>query len=291
VSGTVIGWRIGEISITPVLEVDAGPVIDGILPDTAAAARRSVKWLRPRFVDADGRSRAVVQAFAIQTGATRILVDPGVGDRKPRPEIPAWSGMHTGFLDRLSAAGFAPAAVDCVLVTHLHLDHVGWLTRMAEDHSWVSTFPGARHLLVDRELDYWLGRPAGPSRDAHAAIDDSVRPVLAAGLVERVAPSNGVAAGVSLLPSHGHTPGHVSVLIESGGQSAVITGDAIHHPVQLVHPELGSASDFGPAAAHRSRVELLERCVSTGALLIGSHFAEPSAGRVVRDGAGYRLDA
>jgi len=134
----------------------------------------------------------VVQAFAIQAGATRILVDPGVGDGKPRPEIPAWSGMRSGFLDRLSAAGFARGAVDVVLVTHLHLDHVGWLTSLAEDRSWVPTFPGARHVLVDRELDYWLGRPAGPSPDAHAAIDDSVRPVVTAGLVERVAPSIGV---------------------------------------------------------------------------------------------------
>lgn len=286
----VSGWQIGEISITPVFEVDCGEVIDGILPDAAAAARRSVEWLRPRFVELDGRSKAVVQAFAIQAGGTRILVDPGIGDSKPRPEIPAWSGMRSGFLDRLSAAGFAPDAVHMVLVTHLHLDHVGWLTRLAADGTWVPTFTRTRHLLVDRELDYWLARPDGPSPDAHAAIDDSVRPVVAAGLVERVAPSLAVAPGVSLLPTHGHTPGHVSVLVESGGQSAVITGDAIHHPVQLAHPEWGSASDFDPAAAHRSRVDLLERCISTGAVLIGSHFAEPSAGRVVRADGGYRLE-
>lgn len=287
---SVTGWHVGEIVITPVFEVDCGHVIDGILPAAAEDARRSVDWLRPRFVDAHGRSKAVVQAFAITSGDTRILVDPGVGDGKSRPEIPAWSGLHTGFLDRLSGIGFAPHQVDVVVVTHLHLDHAGWLTRLAADGSWVPTFGGARHLLVDRELDYWLARPDGPSPDAHAAIDDSVRPVIAAGLVERVSPSLSVAPGVSLLPTHGHTPGHVSVLIESGGHSAVVTGDAIHHPIQLAHPEWGSASDFDPAAAHRTRIELLERCISTGALLIGSHFAKPSAGRVARDGAGYRLE-
>src|SRR5207244_3002981 len=132
--------------------------------------------------------------------------------------------------------------------------------------------------------------PAGPSPDAHRAIDDSVRPVLAAGLVESVEPGLEVAPGVSLRPSYGHTPGHVSIAVESAGESALITGDAIHHPVQLAHPEWGSASDFDSVAAARTRRALLEECVEEGTLLIGSHFATPSAGRVVRESKGYRLE-
>lgn len=282
-------WSVDEISINAVFEVEAGAVIDGILPDATASAKAAIPWLSPRFVDTGGRAKAVVQAFAIEAGGLRLLVDPGVGDDKPRPEIPAWSGMRSGSLDRLKAIGFGPDAVDIVLLTHLHLDHVGWLTRLGGDGQWIPTFWRARHLFVDRELDHWLGRPAGSSPDAIAAIDDSVRPVVDAGLVERVGPATIVASGVSLLPSHGHTPGHVSVLIESADRSAIITGDAIHHPVQLAHPEWGSASDSDPTAAYNSRIDLLERCVSTGALLIGSHFAEPSAGLVIRDGSAYRL--
>jgi glyoxylase-like metal-dependent hydrolase (beta-lactamase superfamily II) len=284
-----VRWAIGDVSITAIFEVDCGAVIDGILPTAAASARSTVGWLRPHFVDDDGRSRAVVQAFGIEVDGLKILVDPGIGDGKPRPEIPAWSGMRSGFLQRLSAVGFAPEEVNVVLVTHLHLDHVGWLTRADEAGGWVPTFVRARHLLVDRELDYWLGRPNGPSPDAHAAIDDSVRPVVAAGLVDRVSPTTRIAPGVVLLPSHGHTPGHVSVAVDSGRSSAVITGDAIHHPAQLVNPEWGSASDFDPVAAHKTRLDLLDRCADSGALLIGSHFAQPSGSKVVRDGSAYRL--
>jgi glyoxylase-like metal-dependent hydrolase (beta-lactamase superfamily II) len=287
----VSDWSVGDISIRAVFEVDAGTVIDGILPDATATAKAAIPWLSPRFVDTTGRAKAVVQAFAIEAGGLRILVDPGVGDDKPRPEIPAWSGMRSRLLDRLTAAGFGPDAVDIVLSTHLHLDHVGWLTRLGDDGRWIPTFRRARHMIVDRELTYWLGRPAGPSPDALAAIEDSVRPVVDAGLVEPVGPSIVVAPGVSLLPSHGHTPGHVSVLLESSDRSAIITGDAIHHPVQLAHPGWGSASDYDATAAHRSRIDLLERCVSTGAVLIGSHFAEPSAGLIVRDGPAYLLVA
>jgi glyoxylase-like metal-dependent hydrolase (beta-lactamase superfamily II) len=287
---SLAGWRIGEITITPVFEADAGAVIDRILPASSDRERLGVGWLRPRFVRPGGRSKAVVQAFAIDVAGLRIIVDPGVGDDKLRPEIPAWSLMHTGFLGRLELAGFNANAVDVVLATHLHLDHIGWLTRLAEDGEWTATFPNARHLLVDRELDYWLGRPIGPSADAHAAIDDSVRPVIRADLVESVHSSFEVAPGLSLLPTHGHTPGHVSIRIESGGQSAIITGDAIHHPAQLAHPEWGSASDYDSSASFRSRTGLLEHCAATRTLLIGSHFAEPSAGRVVHDGEAYRLE-
>jgi glyoxylase-like metal-dependent hydrolase (beta-lactamase superfamily II) len=280
-------WHVGEIEVTPIFEVDAGAVIDGILPNASDQARLAVPWLQPRFIDERGRSRAIVQLLGIRSGDTRILVDAGVGDRKPRPEIPAWSDLRSGLPERLEAAGFGPGRVDLIAVTHLHLDHVGWLTQWTTDADWAPTFPGARHLLVDRELEYWLVSPVGPSSDAHAAIDDSVRPVVAAGLVERVAPGTRIAPGVTLLPSHGHTPGHTSVLIESGGQSVLVTGDAIHHPVQLAHPEWGSASDYDPDVSARTRRALLERCADTGTLLFGSHFAGAAPYRVVRtrDGA------
>lgn len=282
-------WRLDEIEVAPIFEVDAGPVIDGILPDASDEARLAVPWLRPRFVDARGRSRAIVQALGVRSGNARVLIDAGVGDAKPRPEIPAWSNLHSGFLERLEAAGFGPDQVDMVLVTHLHLDHVGWLTRLDPGGGWAPTFPRSRHLLVDRELDYWLARPAGPSVDALAAIEDSVQPVVDEGLVERVAPDERIAPGVSLRPSPGHTPGHSSVVIGSGPLSALVTGDAIHHPVQLAHPEWGSASDWDPAMAARTRRELLEQCARTGMLLFGSHFADALPHRVARSGDAFAL--
>jgi glyoxylase-like metal-dependent hydrolase (beta-lactamase superfamily II) len=164
------------------------------------------------------------------------------------------------------------------------------LTQLTPDESWVPTFPTVRHVLVDRELDYWLSAPTGPSADAHRAIEDSVRPVLAAGLVDRVAPAERIAPGVSLLPSHGHTPGHTSVLIESGGESMLVTGDAIHHPVQLAHPDWGSTSDFDGRQATFARRDLLERCVTNGTLLLGSHFADAVPHHVGRDSTGTAFE-
>jgi glyoxylase-like metal-dependent hydrolase (beta-lactamase superfamily II) len=277
-------WRVGDIEITSIFEVDAGAVIDGILPDATDAARLRVPWLRPRFVDDRGRSRAIVQLLGVRAGSVRILVDAGVGDGKLRPEIRDWSLMRSGTLERLEEAGFGPDHLDLVVVTHLHLDHVGWLTRGATDGAWTPTFPRARHLLVDRELDSWLGFPVGPSADALAAIEDSVRPVVAAGIVDRVQPGERVVPGVSLVPSHGHTPGHTSVLIESRGESMLITGDAIHHPIQLAHPDWGSASDTDAAQAASVRLDLLERCATDGTLLFGSHFAGAKPYGVIREG-------
>jgi glyoxylase-like metal-dependent hydrolase (beta-lactamase superfamily II) len=285
-----VSWLIGEIRVVPVFEVDAGDVIDGILPAAAVPLRWTAAWLRPSYVEPDGRSKAVVQAFAIEIDGLRIVVDPGVGDGKTRPEIPDWSGLDSGFIERLSAAGFAPDSVDVVALTHLHLDHVGWLTTKGPDGGWQPTFPGARHLVEGRELDYWLDRPVGPSPDALAAIDDSVRPVVDAGLSECFSSTVRVAPGVSLVPTHGHTPGHSSVLIESVGASALISGDAFHHPIQIEHPEFGSASDFDPEAAHQTRISILERCAANGTLLIGSHFASPSAGHVIRAERGFRWE-
>jgi glyoxylase-like metal-dependent hydrolase (beta-lactamase superfamily II) len=280
-------WRVGTIEITPIFEVDAGPIIDKIVPNATDQARLAIPWLRPRFIDERGRSRAIVQMLGINVGATRILVDAGVGDGKARPEIPAWSDLRSGLHKRLEAAGFGPDRVDLITITHLHLDHVGWLTHRTADGSWAPTFPRTRHLMVDRELDYWLGSPAGPSPDALTAIEDSVRPVVGAGLVDRVAAGTVIAPGVSLYPSLGHTPGHTSVLIESGGDSVLVTGDAIHHPVQLAHPEWGSTSDFDQGASAKTRRALLARCADEGTRLFGSHFAGAKPYRVLRthDGA------
>jgi glyoxylase-like metal-dependent hydrolase (beta-lactamase superfamily II) len=285
---TAAGWRIGDARITPVVETAADCVIQAGMHDATPQRLLGIPWLRPDFATDEGEMRSVVQAFVVELDGTTVVVDTGVGNGKQRPGLPAWDNLDTGFLERLAAHGVKPGDVDVVVSTHLHFDHVGWNTT-AVAGGWTPTFAGARHLVTETEFRYWAARPDRETADDHAGFDDSVRPVADAGLVDLVADDHQVRDGIRLLPTPGHTPGHVSVLVESAGERAVISGDAIHHPCQIAHPEWGVHADFDPRLAHRTRVELLGRCADSGTLLIGSHFPSPTAVLVARRGRGFTV--
>jgi glyoxylase-like metal-dependent hydrolase (beta-lactamase superfamily II) len=173
-----------------------------------------------------------------------------------------------------------------VVCTHLHVDHVGWNTRLV-DGRWVPTFPRARYLIGRTELEHWKGQPDG---EQHEILADSVTPILDAGLAELVEMDHVVSPEIRLVPTPGHTPGHVSVLIESQGETAVITGDMTHHPCQLGHPDWTPPFDSDPEASARMRWRMFGEWADRPILVIGTHFAGPTAGRVVRDGEAFRFE-
>jgi glyoxylase-like metal-dependent hydrolase (beta-lactamase superfamily II) len=281
-------WQVGDATVLRVAELDAAAALDGLIPGLDPADLTRTSWLTPHFVDEAGRLKGLVQVFVVLIAGRVIVVDPGVGNDKARTAVPGWADLHTDFLDRLASAGVQPDAVDLVLNTHLHFDHVGWHTRFAGG-AWQPTFPAARHVMVEGEFAYWHSTPPGELADQLAGFADSVRPVYDARLVDLVADDHVVCAGVRLVPTPGHTPHHVSVLIESAGRSAVITGDVLHHPGQLAYPQCGPADEFDPDRARASRTALLERYADTETIVIGSHFADPVAGHVRPDGAGFQL--
>lgn len=260
----------------------------------------------PHFAEANGEMHGVIQAFVVEAQGSTIVVDTCVGDGRERRLVPEWNDAQTGFLQRFEAAGFDRNEVDVVLCTHLHVDHVGWNTYWAGS-SWQPTFPNARYLLADVEVAHWESDRSKPARDPAASDDllaaalanfdqdqrqahaDSIQPVLDAGLVDIVPRDHRIGEHVSLVPTPGHTPGHVSVWIRSNGEEAVITGDCIHHPCQIARPGWASAADHDPAKGVATRHELLERLSGTGTLLMGTHFAEPTAGRIEVDEGGFRL--
>jgi glyoxylase-like metal-dependent hydrolase (beta-lactamase superfamily II) len=284
----LLRWQVGNATIVRIGELDATPALDGLLPNLDPAALARADWLAPSFATADGRLRGSIQAFLVAIGDLWILVDPGVGNHKLRTAVAGWDDLHTDFLDRLQAALPDLGSIAYVVNTHLHFDHVGWLTRLV-DGVWQPTFPGARHVMSAGEFGYWRSVPKKELADQNAAFADSVRPVYEAGLVDLVADDHVVIDGLKMVPSPGHTPHHVSLLIESAGQAALVTGDVVHHPCQITYPDWGAASDFDPARCRASRLELITRFAESGTLILGSHFAEPVAGHIRRVGDEFRF--
>ncbi|MCU7826340.1 MBL fold metallo-hydrolase [Kitasatospora sp. DSM 101779] len=282
-------WAVGDLLVHRIDEVELPPqtgpwLLPGATPEVVSAA----PWLQPDFADTDRVLRLASHTFAVAAGGLRILVDTGIGNGKDRAN-PAWHRLATDYLDRLERAGFPPESVDLVVLTHLHTDHVGWNTRTDGD-AWVPTFRNARYLTSRTEWEYWASAELEEPR--RQMFRDSVHPVAEHGLLDPVdVPAGGreIAPGVVLVPMPGHTPGQVAVRLASGGATALITGDCIHHPVQLAAPDIHSHVDIDPALAGATRRKLLADLADTDTLLLGSHFPPPTAGLVRSDGAAYRL--
>ena len=277
-------WQIGGVKVSRVVEMEVTGGSRFILPDATRDACRSYRWMFPQFMDDAGNLVMSIHALVVDTGARRIVVDTCIGNDKER-DIPTWSHLQTSFLADLEAAGYPRESIDTVLCTHLHVDHVGWNT-MLVDGEWLPTFPNARYLVGETEWRYWDDRDPGTQ-----VLADSVRPVIDAGLVDFVPVDHRVCDEVRLEPTPGHTPGHVSVRISSGGEDALITGDCIHHPCQMTRTDWCSSADSDQAQGRETRESLLERMAGTDVLMIGTHFATPTAGHVKRrEGGGYWLE-
>ncbi len=286
-------WRVGRVTVSKIVELEVTGGSRFLLPEATYQAISPIGWLRPDFADEHGRLKMSVHALVIETqrGKTRgrrIIVDTCLGNDKENRRIPTWNRMQTGFLADLAAAGYPRETIDTVVCTHLHVDHVGWNT-MLVDGRWIPTFPNARYLMGRVEHAHWTAQR--DREDMAAVLGDSVTPVWEAGLVDLVETDHRLCDEVSLVPTPGHTPGHVSLRIASDGDEALITGDFMHHPCQIARPDWCSTADSDPEAARATRGAMLARLADTPVLVIGTHFAGRTAGHVVRDGAGFRLAA
>jgi glyoxylase-like metal-dependent hydrolase (beta-lactamase superfamily II) len=243
----------------------------------------------PRFVDVDAGTLIMsFHSFVVRTERGTLLVDTCVGNDKDRPMLPEWHRQQFPYLERLRAAGLEPDDIDFVCCTHLHGDHVGWNTQL-EDDRWVPTFKNARYLMADDEVHYWEQLHEDEPENMYWRVwQDSVLPVIEDGLVDRVASDHEIVPGIRLRPAPGHTPGNVVIELESNGQQAVMSGDVVHHPVQIERPDWSSQFDGDPDRARITRRDLLERITDTDTQLLGAHFAGPSALRVVGDGESFR---
>jgi len=295
-----IAWRIGDFTITRLFEVgeqqpNPGGGPQSLLPHAYPEAIKAIPWMAPDWADENGYLRMSLHALLVEADGFKLIVDTCVGNHKPR-KFPALSMLQTGFLNDLEAAGWSRLDVDGVICTHLHVDHVGWNT-MLHDGQWVPTFPKARYYMGREELDFALAELDSTTEggnlftaDSKACFLDSVKPVIDAGLHEAVESNAQIRDGIRLMPTPGHTPGHVSVILESNGERAVITGDMMHHPCQIAHPEWSSIADHDPERSHASRLSFLDGLADTQTLVIGTHFGGPTAGCVYREGQQFWFD-
>jgi glyoxylase-like metal-dependent hydrolase (beta-lactamase superfamily II) len=279
---------LGEITVTPIVEQQQ-PLFDifEFFPDvTPELFDENRSWLEPWAVDPATRKLILcVQSYLVRTPRHTILVDSCVGNDKERPQRPFWHKMKgEAFMQGLAAAGVSPADIDFVMCTHLHVDHVGWNTRL-ENGRWVPTFPNARYLFSERELAHWTALHA---KDPIGCIADSVLPILEAKKADLVRSDHALDDHVRLMPTPGHTPDHFAVAVGKGRDKAVFTGDLIHSPLQARYPEISYRMDFDPKQSAATRRAFLERYCDSETLCCTVHFPQPSSGRVLRWGEGFR---
>ena len=264
-----------------------------LFPDAPLDEIRSTDAARdPRLYDR--KSNLLVMSYhsiVLRTRGLTILVDCCIGNDKPRPRIPHFDQRRGTYLEDLAAAGLRPEDIDIVMCTHLHVDHVGWNTRL-ENGRWVPTFPNARYLFARTEIDYWREvMESGPYDETnHGSWMDSIAPVLDAGQAVKVASDHRIDDGIELIAAPGHTPGNVIVKLEEGGERAYLTGDVLHHAIQVERPEWSSCFCWDPELSAQTRKETLATIAREDAWLVPAHFPTPTAARIRSTKAGFRME-
>lgn len=284
--------RIDKVTEIARLAVAPSFLFGNVTPEILARHRAR---LGPRLIE-PGTDRLLLSfhSYLIRTPHHTILVDTCNGNHKHRPSMPAWHMLDTPYLANLARLGVAPEDVDYVMCTHLHADHVGWNTRLA-DGQWVPTFPNARYVMARTEFEHY---EAAHRRDPGAEINrgsfaDSVLPIVAHGQVDLVESTHVIDRhledGIWLEPAPGHSPGNVNVHVHGGGRHALMCGDVIHHPIQFAEPDLANPADSDKAEALRTRLALMRRYADTDTVLLPGHFVAPTAGWIESQGDRFRF--
>jgi glyoxylase-like metal-dependent hydrolase (beta-lactamase superfamily II) len=276
-------WKVGKVKITKVVELETVGSTRFILPLASNEEIRKLPWLIPHFATEEGRLKMSIHSLVVETPSHRIVVDTGLGNDKQGRNVPTWNNRKTPFLETLTQAGFPPESIDTVLCTHLHVDHVGWNTSLVAG-KWIPTFPHARYVFGKSEYEHW--RDYSDEPDRAAVFEDSVKPIVDAGKAELIASDIRFCDEITMIPTPGHSPGHMSMHITSEGEEALLTGDVAHHPCQMAHLDWSSTADFDPAQSAATRRELFSRFADRPTRVIGGHF---DAGYIERDGNAFKF--
>ena len=248
------------------------------------------QWLEPDFFNREKNCfYSMIHTWVIEFDDKVIIVDTAGGDDKDRPLSPRFHEKKTGFDERLKAIGVDHDKVDMVLLTHLHVDHVGWNT-VLRDGKWVPYFPNAEHVISSTELEF--RDPERGAKDKPPAswntFLDSVKPVVDAGLVREVEGTENLLPGIDLVPIPGHAPGMIGVRVRDAGEEAFLIADVMHQPIQIYHPEWNSKYCENQDLAAETRAKVLAHAADENALLLPAHYVSSYGAYVERSGNGYR---
>jgi glyoxylase-like metal-dependent hydrolase (beta-lactamase superfamily II) len=237
-----------------------------------------MSWMVPsHYNPTTGYLKLSIHSWLLEVGGRKILIDTCVGNHKSRKHRPFWDNLNTPYIERLAAAGVKPEDIDMVMCTHLHVDHVGWNTRL-DNGRWVPTFPNAKYVWSKTDFDSFSAIDRDPAKGPAigGAMRDSVFPIVEAGLVQMVDDrAQAIEEGISIEPSPGHSPGHYVIKLDSKGAAAYFCGDVIHHAIQVHYPHWNSFACVNQDDARKSRRKVLESCCGAGGLLAPQHFGAP----------------
>ncbi|WP_066456205.1 MBL fold metallo-hydrolase [Castellaniella caeni] len=217
-----------------------------------------------------------VHAWVIRLPGRLIIIDTGIGNDRDRNGNPLFDHIHTDFAERLAGLGIDRNSVDTVIMTHLHIDHVGWNTHY-DGTDWQPMFPHARYICSAPAIERWKNEPK-----RRTIYNDSIKPIVDAGLIHPMAgfdPTE-LGDGLTYTPTPGHSPDHASIILTSRGHHALFGGDIMHHPIQVSLPHWNSVFCEDPGGAENSRRRMLDWCAKNHALYLSSHFAGSSAGYI-----------
>ena len=280
--------KIGHYLIERIVESERpyAPAMD-FFPDlTAEMLAVCKKEFDPNQITTDGRLQMSFTAFVIKTGRLNIMVDTCCGEDKERPLRPAFHRAKTNFLQALTAAKLKPEEIDFVMCTHLHWDHVGWNTRLING-AWAPTFPNAKYIMSKVEFDHWDRIYRSGEKNTHTqAFEDSVDPIVRANQAVLVKEDYELEKGISVQACPGHTPGNFVINVSSNNQMGVLTGDVMHHQIQLRFPEMSTIADEDQDLSRISRTAFIQQHADTGHLIFPSHFPSPTVGTIVTNATG-----
>lgn len=279
---------IGDVTVSKVIELDRSATPVGFMLPTSTPERIAAQrdWLGPELVDpVTGNHKATIHSFIVRTPWHTVVIDTCVGNDKPRHGVEPWHMRKGTYLQDLAAAGVKPDDVDLVVCTHLHVDHVGWNTRL-EGGRWVPTFPRATYIFARDEFEFWK-QESLTGREEFGLIDDSVMPVVEAGKALLVASDHVIDDRLQFEPSPGHTPGHVNVRLRTKAGEAVFTGDMMHRPIQVAETDWNSRFCSDGALASKTRRAFVEKHADADVTILAAHFPVP--GRIVAPGGRVRF--
>lgn len=279
-------FEIGDVSVAKVVDL-----IEPMSPKVLYVDKERddfaphLDWLQPHFLDARNSMLLSIHTFVIKTRHHTVLVDTCIGNHKENAGFPQWNGRKGRYLEDLARVGCDPDSIDFVFCTHMHVDHTGWNTRL-HDGRWVPTFQNARYLFNRAEWDALSDHPGAHEQEV---LRQNILPIVEANQVEWVDGGWGIDDAISLLPTPGHTAGHCSVGISSGGSRAVITGDMMIHPVQIAEPGWQQSADADKAQAIATRTSFVDEHCDSDVLILGTHFNTPTGVHIVSHGDGKRI--